>query len=55
MPLKTINQTRFENSIQWQLLILNHNSLNKRGIDILRHYLFEDEIIQNCLKIDATH
>ena len=23
--------------------------------DILRLYLFKDKIIQNCLKIDATH
>ena len=38
-----------------QLLILNHNVLDKRGKNILHHYLFGDKTIQNCLKIDATH
>ena len=23
--------------------------------NILRHFIFGDKIIQNCLKIDATH
>ena len=31
------------------------NTLDKRGKNILRHYLFRDKIIENCLKIDATH
>ena len=26
-----------------------------RKENILRHYLFGDKIIQNCLKIDAIH
>ena len=26
-----------------------------REENILRHYLFGDKIIQNCLRIDATH
>ena len=26
-----------------------------RGGNSLRHYLFGDKIIQNCLKIDTTH
>ena len=38
-----------------QLSILDHNVLDKRGKTILSHYLFGDKIIQNCLKIDATH
>ena len=44
----------FENSML-QLLILDHNALDKRGKNILHHYLFGDKIIKNCLKIDATH
>ena len=31
------------------------NALDKRGENILRHNLFGDKIIQNCLKIDVTH
>ena len=46
---------RFENSVQKQLLILDHNALDKTGKNILRHNLFKDKIIENCLKIDATH
>ena len=46
---------RFENSILWQLLILDHNALDKREKNILRHYLFGNKTIQNCLKIDETH
>ena len=26
-----------------------------REENILRHYLFGDKILENCLKIDATH
>ena len=37
-----------------QLLILDHNVLDKRA-KILCHYLFGDKIIQNYLKINATH
>ena len=29
--------------------------LDKRGKNIVRHYLLRDKLIQNCLKIDATH
>ena len=29
--------------------------MDKKGENILRHYLFGDKIIKNCLKIDATH
>ena len=29
--------------------------MDKRGKNILCHYLFGDKIIQNCPKIDATH
>ena len=29
--------------------------LEQERKNILRHYLFGDKIIQNCLKIDATH
>ena len=29
--------------------------MDKRGKNILHHYLFGDKTIQNCLKIDATH
>ena len=29
------------------------NALDKRGKNILRHILFGDKIIQNCLKIDT--
>ena len=39
---------RFENNILWQLLILDHNVLGKRGKKILHHNLFGDKIIQNC-------
>ena len=35
--------------------MLNHNALKKRGKHILRHYLFGDKIIKNCLKLDATY
>ena len=42
---------KFENSILKQLLIL----LDKRGKNILLHYVFGDKIIQNYLKIDAIH
>ena len=37
------------------LLILDLNTLDMRGKNILPHYLFGDKIIQNCLKIDTTH
>ena len=41
---------RFENSIPWQLLILDHNALDKRGKKkIFRHDFVEKEIIQNYL------
>ena len=46
---------RFESSISKQFLILHHNALDKRGKNILPHYLFGERIIQNCLKIDTTH
>ena len=36
---------RFENSILKQLLILDHNALDKRRTDILHHNLFGDKII----------
>ena len=29
--------------------------MDKTGKNILHHYLFGDKIIENCLKIDATH
>ena len=29
--------------------------LGQERKNILRHFLFGDKIIQNCLKIDATH
>ena len=35
--------------------MLDHNALDKKGKYILRHYLFGDKIIKNCLKIGATH
>ena len=46
---------RFEIVYYKKQLILDHNALDTRGKNILRHYLFRDKGIQNCLKIDATH
>ena len=46
---------RFENCILQQLLIIDHNTLDKRGKNILHHYSFWYKIIQNCLKTDANH
>ena len=45
---------RFENSILKQLLIFDHNLLDKRE-KYFRHYLFGDKIIQNCLKVNTTY
>ena len=39
---------RFENSILKQLLIYDHNALDKREQNIVRHYLFGEKIIQDC-------
>ena len=46
---------RFENSKLKQLLIPDHHALDKRGKNILHHYLFGDNIIESYLRIDATH
>ena len=34
--------------------MLDHDALENRE-KIFRYNLFEDKIIQNCFKIDATH
>ena len=35
--------------------VIVYDALDKRGKNILPHYLFGDKIIQKCIKIDATH
>ena len=36
-------------------MILDHNNLDQKEKNILRRYLFWDQMVPNCLKIDTTH
>ena len=45
----------FDNSIPYQLFILNHNVLAKRGENSVSYNLFWDKLIQNCLQWDTVH
>ena len=49
-----VRDIRAASTIWWWWWFLDHNALDQWG-KIFCHYLFGDKIIENCLKIDATH